>query len=73
MAVERFRIDAPMVESGTGWVHVVGPANIHVSMTPIEAAKVGMALVEKAAEAIGKKAVNEDCRRRNLRLPYPDE
>lgn len=50
----------------------MGPDGVHVSLTPFAAAKTGADLVEKAAEAIGKQAMNEDARKRDLDIPYPD-
>lgn len=72
MADHKIYDEASDVASNPGSVDVVGPDGVHVSLTPFAAAKTGADLFEKAAEAIGKQAMNEDARKRDLDIPYPD-
>jgi hypothetical protein len=64
--------EASEVDSKAGSVDVTGPDAVDVTLTPIAAAKTGAKMVEKAAEAIGKEAMNKDARKRDLDAPYPD-
>lgn len=63
---------ASKVFSKPNMVHVNGPDSVDVFFTPEAALKTGAELIEKAAEAIGKQAINEDARKKNLRPPYEE-
>jgi hypothetical protein len=60
------------VRSKPGKVVVTGPDSVDVTVTPEAAVKTATRLIDKASEAAGMKATNQDAIRRNLKPPYAD-
>lgn len=72
MATKRIFDEASSVKSRAGAVDVTGPDDVDVTLSPEAALKTGGELLEKASEALGKQFMNEDARKRELRLPFPE-
>lgn len=61
-----------IVSSKINEVIVLGPEDVDISLTPAAAVQTAGELLEKAAEAIGKKAFSdENCKRLAARGPNP--
>ena len=60
------------VSSKIDEVVVVGPEDVDISLTPSAAVETAGALLEKAAEAVGKRAISDDdCKRMAARARRP--
>ena len=56
--------DIPAISAKTDEVILVGPDDVDISLTPSAANRTAEGLIEKAAEAIGKRAaIEDDCKR----------
>lgn len=62
-----------IVVSLAGSVAIVGPDGVKYRMSPMSAARTGQDMIEKASEAVGKQAINDDARRRDLEPPYSEK
>jgi hypothetical protein len=59
------------IQSEAGFVTVRGPGAVNIVLTPDAAIRMANMLIEKAAEALGKLAINKDAERHGLTLPFP--